>query len=239
MGVSTSAVVLSKIRYKDNHIIVKLFSREYGVISFIVKGSLKSKNKKIRFAYFQELTILNIQFNFNPNRSLQYIKDVEIKHHYASLHSDLVKTSVIMFLSELLSNIITHQKKEIELYDYIEKSLIWYDTNPVSPYFYLIFLIQLTKYLGFFPDISDNNLQYFNLEEGIYESSKSSKYSINGANLNLFNNILGTKFDSNHLISLNSSEKMEILNIIITYYKLHLNNFKPLKSLGIIRSIYN
>ena len=87
--------------------------------------------------------------------------------------------------------------------------------------------------------MSDNNLQYFNLEEGIYESSKSSKYSINGANLNLFNNILGTKFDSNHLISLNSSEKMEILSIIITYYKLHLNNFKPLKSLDIIRSIYN
>ena len=100
-------------------------------------------------------------------------------------------------------------------------------------------MIQLTKYLGFFPDTSDNNLQYFNLEEGIYESSKSSKHSINGSNLNLFNNILGTKFDSNHLISLNSSEKMEILSIIITYYKLHLNNFKPLKSLDIIRSIYN
>ncbi len=239
MTSSTSAIVLSKIRYKDNDIIVKIFTREYGAISFIVKGSAKSKKSKIKFVYFQELTIVNIQFNFNPNRNLQYIKDLEIKHHYSSSHTDLVKTSVIIFLSEVLSNIITHQKKEVELYDYIEESLIWYDTNHLNSYFHLIFLLELTKYLGFYPDISDNHLQYFNLEEGIYESSKTSKYSIKDVNLNLFNNILGIKFDSNHLLALNSEEKMEVLNIIITYYKLHINNFKGLKSLDIIRNTYN
>ncbi|MFL2642929.1 MAG: DNA repair protein RecO [Flavobacteriales bacterium] len=239
MTSSTSAIVLSKIRYKDNDIIVKIFTREYGAISFIVKGSAKSKKSKIKFVYFQELTIVNIQFNFNPNRNLQYIKDLEIKHHYSSSHTDLVKTSVIIFLSEMLSNIITHQKKEVELYDYIEESLIWYDTNHLNSYFHLIFLLELTKYLGFYPDISDNHLPYFNLEEGIYESSKTSKYSIKDVNLNLFNNILGIKFDSNHLLALNSEEKMEVLNIIITYYKLHINNFKGLKSLDIIRNTYN
>ena len=239
MTASTSAIVLSKIRYKDNDIIVKIFTREYGAISFIVKGSAKSKKSKIKLVYFQELTIVNIQFNFNPNRNLQYIKDLEIKHHYSSLHTDLVKTSVIFFLSELLSNIITHQKKELKLYDYIEESLIWYDENHFNPYFHLIFLTELTKYLGFYPDISNNHLQYFNLEEGIYEASKTGKYSIKDLNLDLFNHILGIKFDSNHLSALNSEEKMKVLNIIITYYKLHINNFKELKSLDIIRNTYN
>ena len=239
MTASTSAIVLSKIRYKDNDIIVKIFTREYGAISFIIKGSAKSKKSKIKFVYFQELTIVNLQFNFNPNRNLQYIKDLEIKHHYSSLHTDLVKTSVIFFLSELLSNIITHQKKELKLYDYIEESLIWYDENHFNPYFHLIFLTELTKYLGFYPDISNNHLQYFNLEEGIYEASKTGKYSIKDLNLDLFNHILGIKFDSNHLSALNSEEKMKVLNIIITYYKLHINNFKELKSLDIIRNTYN
>ena len=239
MTASTSAIVLSKIRYKDNDIIVKIFTREYGAISFIVKGSAKSKKSKIKLVYFQELTIVNIQFNFNPNRNLQYIKDLEIKHHYSSSHTDLVKASVIIFLSEFLSNIITHQKKEVELYDYIEESLIWYDENHFNPYFHLIFLTELTKYLGFYPDISNNHLQYFNLEEGIYEASKTGKYSIKDLNLDLFNHILGIKFDSNHLSALNSEEKMKVLNIIITYYKLHINNFKELKSLDIIRNTYN
>ena len=239
MITSTSAIVLSKIRYKDNDIIVKLFTKEYGAISFIVKGGQNSKKNKIKYVYFQELTILEIQFNYNSKRDLQYIKDIEIKHNYTSSHTDLVKVSVIMFLSEVLSNVITHQKRDIQLYNYIEESLIWYDINKSNTYFHMIFLIELTRYLGFYPDILSNNFKYFNLEGGSYEKSKTSEYSITGDSLNLFNQILGIKFDSNPLPALNSKDKMEIINIILTYYKLHINNFKPIKSLEIVKNIFS
>ena len=239
MVTSTSAIVLSKIRYKDNDIIVKLFTKEYGAISFIVKGSQNSKKNKIKYVYFQELTILEIQFNYNLKRDLQYIKDIEIKHSYTSSHTDLVKVSVIMFLSEVLSNVITHQKRDIQLYNYIEESLIWYDINKSNTYFHMIFLIELTRYLGFYPDMLSNNFKYFNLEGGSYEKSKTSEYSITGDSLNLFNQILGIKFDSNPLPALNSKDKMEIINIILTYYKLHINNFKPIKSLEIVKNIFS
>ena len=73
MVTSTSAIVLSKIRYKDNDIIVKSFTKEYGAISFIVRGGQNSKKNKIKYVYFQELTILEIQFNYNSKRDLQYI----------------------------------------------------------------------------------------------------------------------------------------------------------------------
>jgi len=239
MVTSTSAIVLSKIRYKDNDIIVKLFTKEYGAISFIVKGGQNSKKNKIKYVYFQELTILEIQFNYNLKRDLQYIKDIEIKHNYTSSHTDLVKVSVIMFLSEVLSNVITHQKRDIQLYNYIEESLIWYDINKSNTYFHMIFLIELTRYLGFYPDMLSNNFKYFNLEGGSYEKSKTSEYSITGDSLNLFNQILGIKFDSNPLPALNSKDKMEIINIILTYYKLHINNFKPIKSLEIVKNIFS
>ena len=239
MITSTSAIVLSKIRYKDNDIIVKLFTKEYGAISFIVKGGQNSKKNKIKYVYFQELTILEIQFNYNLKRDLQYIKDIEIKHNYTSSHTDLVKVSVIMFLSEVLSNVITHQKRDIQLYNYIEESLIWYDINKSNTYFHMIFLIELTRYLGFYPDMLSNNFKYFNLEGGSYEKSKTSEYSITGDSLNLFNQILGIKFDSNPLPALNSKDKMEIINIILTYYKLHINNFKPIKSLEIVKNIFS
>jgi len=116
MITSTSGIVLSKIRYKDNDIIVKVFTKEYGALSFIVKGQKKSKKNKIKFVYFQELTILEIQFNYNSKRDLQYIREIEIKHNYLSSHSDLAKASVIMLLSEVLTNVITHPK---EKYNYI------------------------------------------------------------------------------------------------------------------------
>ncbi len=178
METSISAIVLSKIRYKDNDVIVKLFTKEYGVISFIVKIGSNLKKSKAKLVYFQELTILNVQFNYNTKRDLQYIKDINIKHHYISCHSDLEKASIIIFLSEILSNILVHQKKEVALYNYIEESFIWYDSNKNISYFHLIFLIQLTRFLGFYPDETNNNFKYFNLEEGFYELSKSNEYSI-------------------------------------------------------------
>ena len=239
MVTSTSAIVLSKIRYKDNDMIVKSFTKEYGAISFIVRGRQNSKKNKIKYVYFQELTILEIQFNYNSKRDLQYIKDIEIKHNYISSHTDLVKMSVIMFLSEVLTNIITHQKREIQLYNYIEQSLIWYDINKSNAYFHMIFLLELTRYLGFYPDILSNNFKYFNLEGGSYEKSKTSEYSITGDSLNLFNQILGIKFDTNPLPTLNSKDKIEIIDIILTYYKLHINNFKPIKSLEIVKNIFS
>ena len=144
-----------------------------------------------------------------------------------------------MFLSEVLSNVITHQKRDIQLYNYIEESLIWYDINKSNTYFHMIFLIELTRYLGFYPDILSNNFKYFNLEEGAYEKSKTSKYSITGDSLNLLNQILGIKFDSNPLPTLNSNDKIEVLNIILVYYKLHNNNFKSIKSLEIVKNIFS
>ena len=77
------------------------------------------------------------------------------------------------------------------------------------------------------------------MEEGFYELSKSNEYSISGEDLKLFNQILGTKFDSNPLLTLNSLEIMNVLDIILTYYRLHINNFRNIKSIEIIKNIFN
>ena len=77
------------------------------------------------------------------------------------------------------------------------------------------------------------------MEEGFYELSKSNEYSISGEDLKLFNRILGTKFDSNPLLALNSLEIMNVLDIILTYYRLHINNFRNIKSIEIIKNIFN
>ena len=68
MVTSASAIVLSKIRYKDNDIIVKLLTKEYGVVSFIVKTGSNLNKNKAKLVYFQELTILEVQFNYNNRR---------------------------------------------------------------------------------------------------------------------------------------------------------------------------
>jgi len=238
MLVSSSAIVLSKVRYQDNDLIIKCLTRDLGVVTYMVKNISVSKKSKNKFAFFQLLNILDLETNFNPNRSIQYIKDLKIKYNFKSLHTNIYKSSVVMFLSEILSTIIHNEIKDIELFDFIESSLIWYDKSEESSAFYLIFLMQMTDYLGFYPDCTNMHYNYFNLEEGLFENSKNSKYVIKGSSLVLFKTILGIKFDSNKLPFIDKIKKKDILKNIIIYYKLHVDGFKEPKSLKVLNQIF-
>jgi|TARA_B110000908_G_scaffold105034_1_gene123721 DNA repair protein RecO (recombination protein O) len=238
MLISSPAIILSKVRYQDNDLIVKCLTRDLGVVSYMIKNISMSKKSKNKFAFFQLLNILDLETNYNSNRSIQYIKDLKVKYNFTSLHTNIYKSSVVMFLSEILSNIIHVETKDMELFDFIEKSLIWYDKSEDSSTFYLIFLMKITHYLGFYPDCTNMNYNYFNLEEGLFESSKNSQYVIEGSSLVLFKTILGIKFDSNKLPFIDKTNKKDILKNILTYFKLHVDGFKDLKSLKVLNQIF-
>ena len=238
MLISSPAIILSKVRYQDNDLIVKCLTRDLGVVSYMIKNISMSKKSKNKFAFFQLLNILDLETNYNSNRSIQYIKDLKVKYNFTSLHTNIYKSSVVMFLSEILSNIIHVETKDMELFDFIEKSLIWYDKSEDSSTFYLIFLMKITHYLGFYPDCTNMNYNYFNLEEGLFETSKNSQYLIQGSSLVLFKTILGIKFDSNKLPFIDKTNKKDILKNILTYFKLHVDGFKDLKSLKVLNQIF-
>jgi len=238
MLISSSAIVLSKVRYRDNDLIIKCFTRDLGVVSYMVKNISVSKKSKNKFAFFQLLNIIDLETNFNPNRSIQYIKDLKIKYSFKSLHTNIYKSSVVMFLSEILSTIIHNEIEDVELFDFIENSLIWYDQFEDSSAFYLIFLMKITNYLGFYPDCTNMHYNYFNLEEGLFENSKNSKYVISGDSLVSFKSILGIKFDDSKLPFIDKHEKKDILKYILIYYKLHVDGFKDPKSLKVLNQIF-
>ena len=64
---TTNAIVLSKIRYRDNDLIVKCYTEKFGIKSYLLKNALKSKKGKFKPAYFQLLTLLDIQADHKDN----------------------------------------------------------------------------------------------------------------------------------------------------------------------------
>ena len=61
---------------------------------------------------------------------------------------------------------------------------------------------------------------------------------IEGSSLVLFKTILGIKFDSNKLPFIDKTNKKDILKNILTYFKLHVDGFKDLKSLKVLNQIF-
>jgi len=234
MIISSSAIVLSKLKYRDNDLIIKVLVKELGVTSFIVRGGSR-KNKS---NYFQQLSLLEIEFDFNSKRNLHYFKDFENKFNLKTIHTDFKKMGVVIFLSEVLSKILIHQEKDFDLFNFIERSIKHYDEVKFNPSFHLVFLINLSKFLGFYPEIENNDFKYFDLQHGCYTNTRDSNYVIYDEELNCFNMILGTNFDELRMLTYNSVQRQKLLDNIILYYKLHIENFVSLKSLEVLRKLF-
>ena len=239
MIISTQAIVISKLKYGDNDLIIKCYTEQLGVVSFLLKGVLKSKKGKAKTAYFQLLSQLQLDIVQKNNRSLQTIKDVKLKHIYSSLHTNVLKSSIVMFLAEVLSMSLQEEEKNTYLYQYLEATLDWLDNHKDYSNFHLLFLVKLTKYLGFYPDTTNINAHYFNLKNGKFQNNKTDIYSVSGKNLTVLKQFLGTTFDALSEIKMNSKERHAFLSMLLLYFELHLGSFKKPRSLEVFNQVFN
>lgn len=238
MVTSTNAIVLSKLRYRDNDLIVTCYTQEYGVLSFLLRGVLKSKKGLTKTAYFQLLSQLQLVMVYNPNRTLHSLKETKLHHVYDSLHTNILKSSIVMFLAEVLSNTLKEEEQNDSLYSYIETTLLWLDTHSECSNFHLLFLLKLTKYLGFYPENTPLEHQYFNLQDGKFEAKPFGKHIISGDDFNILKRLLDTKFDELSQLKISSKQRQSFLNIMMLYYEQHLGGFKKPKSLQVLNQVF-
>lgn len=239
MLIKTKAIVLSKLKYRDNDLIVKCYTSQRGLVSYLLRGVLKSSKGSAKTAYFQPLSQLQIEENYKANQSLQFISDVKLDLVYQSLHTNILKGAIVMFLSEVLSSVLREEERNDNLYDYLETSLIWLDQEEDFANFHLLFLLNLSKHLGFYPDTSAMENPYFNLNTGAFEDKAVSFYSISDENLTTLKQLLGINFDRLYTVKLNSKQRQSFLNMLLFYFELHLGDFKKPKSLIIFNQVFN
>lgn len=239
MVVSTKAIVISSIKYGDNHLIVKCYTEKEGAKSYLLRGVLSSRKKQLKAAYFQPLTQLKIVANHKPNQTLHSIKEVEIEKHYTSLYIDIYKQAIVLFLSEVIYSSIQEEEENPPLYYYLESAFIWLDTHKSISNFHLVFLLNLTKYLGFYPELNNSDQNYFDLSEGHFTNKLPKFNFIKGDDLVEFNKLLGINFDTIESVKFNSKSRQQVLSILIQYYELHLTGFRKPKSLEVLKALFH
>lgn len=236
--VTTKAIVFNAIKYSDSSLIVKCFTFEDGLRSYLIRGILKSKKGKLKTAYFQPLSQLELVVNHKNNTTLNSIREARVYHPYNTIHTSIIKQTILLFLSEVLSSIIQEEEQNQSLYTYLETALIWFDTHDENANFHLVFLLNLTRFLGFYPDTSNSDDAVFNLMEGSFTNSTYDKLILKNEKLNLFKRVLGINFDTINQVFFSKKERQIVLRIIIHYFELHLEGFRKPKSLDILETVF-
>lgn len=240
MLVQTKAIVIATLKFAEADLIVKCFTEACGLKTYILKNILKSKKGKFRVSFFQPLTLLELTAHHKNKNNLEYLNEVHVLYHYKTLHSQIVKSSLVLFLSEIVKQSIQEEEVNTPLFDFLYKSLIWLDSHQEAANFHLLFLLKLTQFLGFSPDASTIHKPIFNPVEGIFQDEKSTLYCVSfGQNNQGFKKLFGINFDALKSLKLTKKERQDCLELLLLYYQLHIQGFKTPKSLSVLQQLFN
>jgi DNA repair protein RecO (recombination protein O) len=218
----TRGIVLSFIKFRESSIITKIYTEEFGLKSYIV-NSVRSKNSKVKIALFQPLTLTDLVIYNNEKISLNRISEIKCYSPYQSIPFEIKKSAITMFLTEILNKTLKEDSPNPDLYDFISRSFIYFDrTTHDYQNFHLHFLLQYCSYLGFFPsqisDILGDNKDLVNLPEKTFlEQLITSDYS--------------------YPIKANNEIRRNVLQHILTFYRIHTENLGEINSEKILQDI--
>ena len=236
----TNAIVLHATKYGETSVMLHCYTERSGLQSFVVKGARsKKKNKSLSMGMFQPLTQLELLSSTPKSTRLPILKSAKIIHPYATISTDVVKSSICIFLAEVFRSVLKEAEENQSLYRFLEHALIWIDTRAQIANAHVFILIQLTKYLGFYPDMTHIAQPYFDLENGQFTAQARGKECVSGQEIEMLKSYLGTKFDNIDKISANAVQRKRLLRLLMRYYELHVQSFRPPKSLDILYEVFN
>ncbi len=240
MLVKSHAIILRTVKYGESRMIVDAFTREGGRLSFAASMP-KTGRGKIKKQFFQPMTIVDVEYDYRPRVQLQRFVDVSLTVPYRSVSIDPHKLSISLFISEFLSYALRGEQKNEQLFDYVVGSMQWLDNSTTSiANFHIVFLMRLSLFLGFYPNLDDYH-------EGCCFDLRAAQFS---ATLPLHRDFLAAdeaakvslmmrmNFATMHLFRMSRAERNRLVDIIISYYRLHIPDFPELRSLAVMRELF-
>jgi DNA repair protein RecO (recombination protein O) len=235
----TSGIVLHSFKYGETSVIARVFTRNKGLQAYIVPGVRKARSKT-RNNLFQPLTILDMVVYHKENSGLQHIKEVHCPQPYMSIPYDILKSSVAIFLSEMLTHAIKEHDAHPDMFDYIRESLTFLDeTTDKTADFHLVFLMQLSRFLGIQPRNNYTEKHgFFNLGEGLFQSNFGGDQSCLDKNLSAsFHQINSISYRELQQLQFNQATRRSLLTTIINYYRIHLQGFQEVRSQAVLEMV--
>ncbi len=237
---TTRGIVLHYNRYNDDSAIVDIFTLSRGSVSFLVRDRRGARKGGLHTSLLRPLNIVELTFDFRTSASLQRLQELHIAHCYTSLPYDPIKETVALFLSEFLHNVLRNEVKNPDLYHYILYSLQWFDaTSDGMANFHVAFLTRMTYYLGFWPNIDKKNkLPFFDLKDSIATDTEPlHNFFLKGEEVAMMPKLLRMNVRNMHRFLLTRQQRNRILDVLTLYYRLHVPEFRDLRSLDVLREV--
>ncbi len=233
----TEGIVLRTVKYGETSLIAEVLTLEKGLQSFIIGGVRTARGGRKK-SISQLMSIIDIVSYYSEHKTLHRVKEVGYHYLYRHLPFDLVKRSVGLFLLEMVRNTIIGSEYEPGMYHFIKKQYIYLDMQEKVPAtFPLVFMLDFTRYLGFYPGPYHGQDDYFDLRNGIFTSSVPDhvEYVLPPTAEAL--DKLRTIDPSTPNPYFNRQVRDDLITLLLDYYAIQIDHFKMPVSLSILKEL--
>lgn len=238
----TKGIVLRTLKYNDSSIIVDMYTELSGRTSFLVAVP-RSRKAGVKSVLFQPLSFIELEADYRPNATLYRVKEAKSLHPFSSIPYDPYKSSIALFLAEFLYRAVREEAENKPLFAYLQHSVVWLDEcRQGFANFHLVFLMRLSRFLGLYPNLDDYHPgDYFDLLNACFTSVRPRLHSsyVQPEEAGRLLRLMRMNYDTMHLFAMNRVERARCLTVINDYYRLHLPDFPVLKSLDVLRELFD
>lgn len=234
----TSGIILQTTKYSETSLIIKAYTQDFGFQSYIING-VRSKTSKHKAGLFQPLTLVDMVASGNE-RSLLRITDISIHQPYNALPYDVIKSSIGIFINELLVHSFKEPHPDEDLFLFIRNSLLILDLSTEScSNFHLGFMLQFSRFFGFFPQGEYSAATpVFDLQDGKFVGSLPRHGHYLHANISaLLSKLILLSYEELAGFRMDKAERKQLLHSLVLFYQLHIPSFGSIKSLEILEEI--
>lgn len=237
---STRGIVLHSFKYSDTSLICNIYTESHGKLSFLVQGARKRK-AKLKANLFQPLFLLDLEIYYKEKRQLQKIKEAKNSYPFQSILYDDSKRAIAIFLAEVLNKTIQSEDIDNQLFEFVSNHIKLLDIKEKGlANFHLYFLIQLTKFVGFYPQNNFNaENKFFDLKKGYFTKIRPfhNQY-LEEKESETFHEIMKYSTEQHENLHISSSLRKKLLDKTIDFYYLHHSGNMHFKSYQILKEVF-
>lgn len=235
----TRGIVFHTIRYSETSAVVKIYTEEFGLMSFLVKG-LYSRKSHLRAAMFGHLALLDLIVERRENKSLHYIREVGLNRSVPDFHDSISRNAIVLYINELLYKCIREEECNKPLFRFIITALQYLGNKelPVQA-FHLLFMLKLTGFLGFSPRLAKTDAgSFFDMEEGLFlDSEPLHRYYISGRPAAALEQLQFLDYGDLKEFRISLEVRDELLDRLLDYYRLHIPDMGEMKSVKVLQEL--
>ena len=233
-------IVLNTIRYSDKHNIVHIYTDGRGLMSFAVPLG-KTQAARMRNAMLMPLSLVDLEAGIRSGRDLAILREIQRNYPLATIYSDPMKNAIALFISELLTHVIQEPEGNDYLFRYIEQSVQLLEQMPGQvANFHICFLFHLGAHLGIQPNLESYSKGYwFDMTDGVFLPSAVAGHALlQPQEAQVIHLLSRMTFANMGVFRFNREERNRMLDVIISYYRLHNAAIGTLRSPEILKQLF-